>query len=81
MPKKNEEKPAEIIKMPDLDMLTKLRVIITSIFVMSTISFIILIIFPNDYRIWIISAALILISYIIIIVLMIHLWRIQNLER
>jgi len=79
MPKKKEEKLTEIWKIPELDMLMKLRIIITSIFVLSTISFIILIIYPNDYRIWIAAAALILISYVTIIALMIRLWRIKEL--
>lgn len=79
MPKKKVEKPTEIWKITELDMLMKLRIIITSIFVLSTVSFIILIIYPNDYRMWIAAAALILISYITILVLMIRLWRIKKL--
>ena len=79
MPKKKVEKPIEIWKITELNMLMKLRIIITSIFVLSTVSFIILIIYPNDYRIWIVAAALILISYITILALMIRLWRIKKL--
>ena len=79
MPKKKEEKPTEIWKITELDMLMKLRIIITSIFALSTVSFIVLIIFPNDYRIWIVAAALILISYVTIVALMVTLWRTKEL--
>jgi hypothetical protein len=79
MPTKNKQKPSEILKFTELDMLMILRIAITSIFVLFTIAFIVLIVLPDDYRIWMAAAAMILVSYVIIIALMIKLWRIKDI--
>jgi hypothetical protein len=65
----------ENLNINQLDTLTKIRITIFSIFLLSTISFI-LIIFNVDF--WI-PALLILISYVILLILMIQLLIIKDL--
>ena len=64
----------EIKSFSNLNTLMKLRLIVTVIFLLSTLS--ILLIFANN---WVISAILILISYLMVFVLMIKLLVIKKL--
>jgi hypothetical protein len=82
MPKKKEEKtvkPAEIWNLSKLDTLMKLRIIITSIFALSTVSIILLIVFPSEQLYWVIAALLVLISYVMVFALMVKLLMTKEL--
>ena len=72
--KKKEIRLLEINSFANLNTLNKLRLFVTSIFLLSTLS--ILLIFANN---WVISAILILISYLMVFVLMIKLLLIKKL--
>lgn len=72
--KKKKTKFLEIKSFSKLNVLMKLRLFVTSIFLLSTLS--ILLIFVNS---WGISASLILISYFMVFVLMLKLLRIKKL--
>lgn len=72
--KKREVKVMEIMSFPKLDVLTKLRLVVISIFILSTLS--IILVFITDF---VIPAILILISYITVFVLMIKLLIIKKL--
>ena len=72
--KKKEIKLLEINSFANLNTLMKLRLTVTVIFLLSTLS--ILLIFANN---WVISAILILISYLMVFVLMIKLLVIKKL--
>ena len=83
MPKKKEKKPAksaELWNLSSLDTLMKLRIIITSIFALSTISIILLIVFPSEQLYWLIAALLILISYVMVFALMVKLLIMKELK-
>ena len=71
---KKEVKFMELKSFTQLDVLTKLRLVVVSIFVLSTIS--ILLVFVADF---VISVILILIGYIMVFVLMIKLLIIKKL--
>jgi len=71
---KKEAKGLEIKNLKQLDALMKLRIVIISIFSLSTLS--ILMIFVADF---VISALLILISYVLVFVLMLKLLIIKKL--
>jgi len=72
--KKKEVKVLEIMSLAKLDVLTKLRLVVIAIFVLSTLS--ILLVFITDF---VIPVLLILISYIMVFVLMIKLLIIKKL--
>jgi len=73
VPKKKKLKPLEIKSLSEMDILTKLRLFVISIFVLSSLSLILVFIsFP-------ISALLALISYFMVFVLMVKLLRIKKL--
>lgn len=74
MPKKKKLKPLEIKSLSEMDILTKLRLVVISIFVLSSLSLIL--VFISEF---VISVALILISYFMVFVLMIKLLRIKKL--
>ena len=74
MLKKKEEKITEIKNSDKLDTLTKLRLVVISIFALATIS--ILLVFVTDF---VISALFILLSYITVFILMIKLLLIKKL--
>lgn len=74
MAKKTETKIIEMNNIAKLDTLTKLRMIVVSIFILSTLSIILL--FITNF--WI-SAVLILISYILVFALMVKLLTTKKL--
>jgi len=74
MIQKKEEKSGENNNLMNMDTLTKLRLVITSIFILSTLSMILA--FINYF---IIAVGLILLSYILVFILMVKLWVIKEL--
>lgn len=73
-PEKKSKLSLTIPGFTHLNALMKLRITITILFVLFTLA--ILLIFANG---WMISAALLLISYILLLMLMIKLFRTKNL--
>ena len=74
MEKKKEKKSQEPMSIRKMDTLTKLRLIVGSIFALSTLS--IILVFITDF---VVSVVFILISYIMVFVLMIKLFTIKEL--
>lgn len=74
MPKKKRKTSLEIKMLSELDILMKLRLVVTSIFILSTVS--IILVFISEF---VISVVLILISYLLIFILMIKLLLIKKL--
>jgi len=74
MEKKKEKKLQELMSIRKMDTLMKLRLIVGSIFVLSTLS--IILVFITDF---VVSVVFILISYIMVFGLMIKLFTIKEL--
>jgi hypothetical protein len=74
MEKKKEKKSQELMSFRKMDTLMKLRLIVGSIFALSTLS--IILVFITDF---VISVVFILISYIMVFGLMIKLFTIKEL--
>ena len=74
MEKKKEKKLQELMSIRKMDTLMKLRLIVGSIFVLSTLS--IILVFITDF---VVSVVFILISYIMVFGLMIKLFIIKEL--
>ena len=74
MEKKKEKKSQELMSIGKLDTLMKLRLIVGSIFALSTLS--IILVFITDF---VVSVVFILISYIMVFGLMIKLFTIKKL--
>ena len=74
MEKKKEKKSQELMSIRKMDTLMKLRLIVGSIFALSTLS--IILVFITDF---VVSVVFILISYIMVFGLMIKLFTIKEL--
>ena len=74
MEKKKEKKSQELMSIIKMDTLMKLRLIVGSIFALSTLS--IILVFITDF---VVSVVFILISYIMVFGLMIKLFTIKEL--
>ncbi len=74
MEKKKEKKSQELMSIRKMDTLMKLRLIVGSIFALSTLS--IILVFITDF---VVSVVFILISYIMVFGLMIKLFTIKKL--
>ncbi len=74
MEKKKEKKSQELMSIIKMDTLMKLRLIVGSIFALSTLS--IILVFITDF---VVSVVFILISYIMVFGLMIKLFTIKKL--
>jgi hypothetical protein len=72
---KKKKKVLEIKNITDLDALTKLRIVVASIFVLSTVSLIILILASAAFA----AAVLLFISYLFVFILMVKLFTIESL--
>ncbi len=74
----NEKTPSSLLQIPvfsQYNALMKLRIVVSTIFLLCTIAVIILI-FVND---WTISAILLLLGYILLFILLLKLFRIKKL--